>query len=89
MVVPPPPYHAHATKCNLLLQVRSDSEAHIQRLQDQAAAREAQLQADAETQAQELYIRIDGLQQELDSILEFKARQVRTAGYADCQAPTC
>lgn len=57
--------------------LRHEQEQHVARLQEQAAAREAQLHREAEAHAQELYARIDALQAELDGVMEFKQRQVR------------
>lgn len=57
------------------LQLHADKDDHISRLQDQAAAREAQLQAEVEALSAEMTGRIDGLQAELDSLLAFKQQK--------------
>ncbi|KAI8465996.1 MAG: hypothetical protein J3K34DRAFT_74210 [Monoraphidium minutum] len=59
---------------------RRDGAAHAERLQEAAAAREAQLRAESEAGAQELYARADALQAELDGVADFKQRQVEFEG---------
>ncbi|KAF6252093.1 flagellar/basal body protein [Scenedesmus sp. NREL 46B-D3] len=72
-----------------LEQLRYDKDEHISRLQDHAAAREAQLQAEAEALSTELMARIDSLQTELDGVLEFKQRRAESeAGLAALREET-
>jgi len=58
----------------------TEKDAHAARLQEQAAAREAQLQLDSEARAQELYARLDALQAELDGVADYRDRQVEFEG---------
>lgn len=58
------------------MQLRTEKDEFINNLQEQAAAREAQLLADAEATCSELSARIDALQAELDSVLDYKNSKV-------------
>lgn len=59
------------------MQLRAEKDDHISRLQDQAAAREAQLLSEAEAVSTELIARIDNLQAELECVLDYKKNRVR------------
>lgn len=66
------------------LQLRADKDDHINRLHDQAAAHEAQLLSEAAAMSTELVARIDSLQEELESVMEYKKNRVRS-----CHVPGC
>lgn len=73
--------HCEVRRCTQFTQaklehVNKEKDAHAARLQEAAAAREAQLHAEAEAAAQELYARVDALQAELDAVCEYREKQV-------------
>jgi hypothetical protein len=65
--------------------LRSEAEARATRLQEAAAAREAQLSRGAEAAAQALYERVDALQADLEGVADFRDRQVGLMKHACTQ----
>jgi hypothetical protein len=63
----------------LQLQLRSAWHEEVQQLKQQALLNEGRLRADAEQQRQLLGHQIEQLQSELDLLLDFKQRQVKSS----------
>ncbi len=60
-------------------QAAAEKEDEIRQLQDSAAAREEQLLSDAEAQRASLQRQLEMVEQELETLSDYKERQVRHA----------